>query len=299
MPFRPAVALATGVLLSAVAPLSSSAQSGSPPEPHQRVVLITGSTSGLGRSVALALAQAGDHVIVHGRSQERGMALVEEIHASTPGSARFYRADFGALDEVRELATAVLRDYERLDVLVNNAGVAFASDRERRVSRDGYELTFQVNYLAHYLLTDLLLPRLLESGPARIVNVSSIAAAPLDLDDLMLEEGYDGWRAYGQSKLAQVMHTFDLADELRGTGIRVNALHPATFMDTNLARSNGIEPRTSVEEGRDNVLVLIDGDVGTGEFYVDGRPARVRSGQAYDPAVRGGLRQASNRLVGR
>lgn len=285
-------------LLAAAVPSPALGQVGTPPAPGQRVVLITGSTSGLGRSVARALAGAGDHVIVHGRNEERGSALVEEINGTTPGSARFYRADFASLDQVRALASAILRDYPRLDVLVNNAGVAFASDRQRRLSEEGHELTFQVNYLAHFLLTELLLPRLQGSAPARIVNVSSVAAAPLDFDNLMLEDGYEGWRAYGQSKLAQVMHTLDLARELEGTGVRVNALHPATFMDTNLLRLNDLQPRTSVEEGRDHVLLLIDGDVGSGDFYVDGRPVRARSAQAYDIEARARLRAVALRLLG-
>lgn len=294
----PPTALCFLALVTAMTPFPAPGQVGTPPDPGQRVVLITGSTSGLGRSVARALAGAGDHVIVHGRNEERGRALVEEINGTTSGSARFYRADFGSLDQVRTVASAILRDYPRLDVLVNNAGVAFAADRQRRLSEDGYELTFQVNYLAHFLLTELLLPRLRTSTPARIVNVSSVAAAPLDFDDLMLEEGYEGWRAYGQSKLAQVMHTLDLARELEGTDVRVNALHPATFMDTNLLRLNGLQPRTSVEEGRDHVLLLIDGDVGSGDFYIDGKPVRARSAQAYDVEARAKLRAVSLRLVG-
>jgi NAD(P)-dependent dehydrogenase (short-subunit alcohol dehydrogenase family) len=224
---------------------------------------------------------------------------VEEINSASPGSARFYRADFASLDEVRGLAEAIRRDYDRLDVLVNNAGIFLVDDPERHLSQDGYELNFQVNYLAGYLLTDLLLPLIRESAPARIVNVASGSAAPLDFDNLMLEEGYSWNRAYGQSKLAQVIYTIDLAAEIEGSGITINALHPATFMDTNMIVGAGLQPRSSVMEGRDNVLLLINGEsAGTGLFYVNGQPGRAGSAQPYDADVRAALRQASERLIG-
>ena len=197
-----------------------------------RVVLITGSTSGLGREVARRLARSGDHVIVHGRDVDRGTALVEEIERETDGGARFYRADFASLDQIREFSEAILRDYDRLDVLVNNAGIWLESADGRLVSQDGHELHFQVNYLAGYLLTDMLLPLLRKnttSAPSRIVNVSSGAQRPIDFGDVMLQQGYDPGRGYAQSKLAQVMFTFALAEELEGTGVTVNALHPATM----------------------------------------------------------------------
>ncbi len=297
---RRGLAMSLGLLLGVPA-LAASQSSGRAPDPTQRVILITGSTSGLGREVARALAAEGDHIIVHGRSVERGLALVEEINSASPGSARFYRADFASLDEVRGLAEAIMRDYDRLDVLVNNAGIFLVDDPERHLSQDGYELNFQVNYLAGYLLTDLLLPLVRESAPARIVNVAlSGSNVPLDFDDLMLEEGYSWQRAYGQSKLAQVMHTIDLAAEIEGSGITMNALHPATFMDTNMIVGAGLQPESSVMEGRDNVLLLINGEsVGTGLFYVDGEPRRYWDAQPYDADVRAALRQASERLIGR
>jgi hypothetical protein len=142
------------------------------------IALVTGSTSGLGREVALRLAARGTQVIVHGRDSERGEALVKEIEKQG-GKARFYRADFARLADVRELAKAVQRDYDRLDLLVNNAGIAGAP---RQLSADGYELHFQVNYLSHFLLTDLLLPLLKKSAPARIVNVASGAQTPIDFN---------------------------------------------------------------------------------------------------------------------
>lgn len=271
---------------------------GDAPAPGQRVVLVTGSTGGLGREVARSLAASGAHVIVHGRNQERGLALVQEIRDDGAGSARFYRADFGSLAQVRALGAAVLRDYDRLDALVNNAGIAFFGDPERPISADGLELHFQVNYLAGYVLTEMLLPLLEASAPSRIVNVSSLAQAPLDFQNLMLDEGYDYGRAYSQSKLAQILYTFDLAERLAGVDVKVNALHPSTFMDTDMVMEAGIEPRSSVMTGRDAVLVLLnDPEVGSGGYYNVFEPARAND-QAYDPAARTRLMEVSRRFAG-
>jgi len=263
-----------------------------------RVVLVTGSTAGLGREVARRLGERGDHVIVHGRDVADGRAVVRFIADSTPGSARFYRADFAHLDSVRALADSVRADHDRLDVLVNNAGILVSPD-QRPVSADGYELHFQVNYLAGYLLTRELLPLLRRSAPARIVNVSSRSASPLDFGNLMLEEGYSAGRAYGQSKLAQVMFTIELAEDLEGTGVTVNAVHPATLMDTELVREIGMEPRTTVAEGARAVLHLIHGDeVGSGEFYRRTSRSRAPDPQAYDAAARDRLMRISRELTG-
>ncbi|MFU8833337.1 MAG: SDR family NAD(P)-dependent oxidoreductase, partial [Wenzhouxiangella sp.] len=227
------------------------------------VALVTGSTRGLGEEVALRVGGLGYHVIVHGRSIERGKAVVAAI-VGQGGSAEFRRADFLALDQVRELADGVEADFHRLDLLVNNAGIGSDEDG-RLVSAEGYEPVFQVNYLAHFLLTERLLPLLIDSAPARIVNVSSAAQAPIDFDDVMLEhwqpgEGQIG-RPYSQSKLAQILHTYDMAERLADTGVIINALHPATFMDTYMVRRAGIEPRTTVDEGADRVMQLITDDI--------------------------------------
>ena len=272
------------------------AVAGSAPSEGQRVVLVTGSTGGLGREVALRLAAGGDHVIVHGRDLERGSALVAEIVEQGRGSARFYAADLGSFEEVRALAQAILRDYTRLDVLVNNAGIWLEGPRQ--LSADGHELHFQVNYLSGFLLTRALLPLLRESAPARIVNVSSIAQRPIDFDNVMLEDGYSDGRAYAQSKLAQVMFTFDLAAELEGTGVTVNALHPATMMDTDMVLERGAQARSSVTEGAEAVLHLVNGaDLGTGGYFNQTTPARADD-QAYDETARTRLRALAERLTG-
>jgi NAD(P)-dependent dehydrogenase (short-subunit alcohol dehydrogenase family) len=262
------------------------------------VILITGSTGGLGREVARALAAGGAHIIVHGRSEERGRELVDEIAAAGVGSAAFYRADLASLAETRELAQAILRDYDRLDVLVNNAGVWADGPEERTLTGDGIELAFQVNYLSHYLLTRRLLPLLLASEPARIVNVSSIAQRPLDFDDPMMDEGYSHGRGYAQSKLAQVLFTMDLAEELGERDVVVAALHPATMMGTDMVLSRGAQPRASVDEGREAVvnLVLSPG-VESGSYYTGLRPGRANE-QAYDPEARRRLRELARELTG-
>jgi NAD(P)-dependent dehydrogenase (short-subunit alcohol dehydrogenase family) len=264
----------------------------------RQVILITGSTDGLGREVARSLAGAGAHVIVHGRNHERGAALVAEIEAQGRGSAAFYAADFVELAQVRDLANAILRDYDRLDVLVNNAGIWLRGDDERQLSADGHELQFAVNYLSGFLLTHLLLPRLTASAPARIVNVSSGAQTAIDFDDVMMDRGYTGSRGYAQSKLAQVLFTLDLAAELEGTGVVVTALHPATLMNTSMVEAAGVTPRSSVEEGRRAVLQLILADgVESGSYYNGMQPARANA-QAYDAQARARLRALSIELTG-
>ena len=231
--------LRLGVLLAAltfaalVSPRAVDGQAS--PRPGQQVVLVTGSTSGLGREVARRLGALGHFVIVHGRNRERGMAVVDAIQSEGVGNARFYAADLASFDQVREFGGTILRDYDRLDVLVNNAGFGSAPD-ERMVTEDGHEFRFQVNHLSHFLLTRMFLPRLRENAPSRIVNVSSGAQQPIDFDDVMIENNFSGGRAYAQSKLAQVMFTIDLAEELAGTDVVVNALHPATYMDTGMVR---------------------------------------------------------------
>ncbi len=262
------------------------------------VALVTGSTRGLGEEVAKRLGAMGYHVIVHGRSIERGQAVVAYI-ADAGGSAEFRRADFLSLDQVRALANGVLADFSRLDVLINNAGIGSDEDGEL-VSEEGFEPVFQVNYLAHFLLTEKLLPLLIDSAPARIVNVSSGAQAAIDFDDVMLEnwepDGRQIGRPYAQSKLAQILHTYDLAERLQGTDVIVNTLHPATFMDTYMVRRAGIAPRTSVDEGADRVMQLITDDVGSGNYFVDGKPTRAHD-QAYDKVARQRLRELSLELI--
>jgi NAD(P)-dependent dehydrogenase (short-subunit alcohol dehydrogenase family) len=267
-----------------------------------KIVLITGSTDGVGKLVALRLAQAGAYVLLHGRSKEKGERVLAEVRAATAsGKLEFHLADLAALADVRALATAVSARHDRLDLLINNAGIGFGPrGGAREISRDGHELRFAVNYLSGFLLTHLLLPTLRRSAPARIVNVSSAGQHPIDFEDVMVTRGYEGTRAYRQSKLAQIMFTIDLAEQLKDSGVTVNCLHPATFMNTNMVIESGYSPTSSVEEGADAILQLavsaeLEGKTG---LYFDGqRPARANA-QAYDAAVRRRLRDLSMDLTG-
>jgi NAD(P)-dependent dehydrogenase (short-subunit alcohol dehydrogenase family) len=263
----------------------------------QRIVLVTGSTDGLGREVARRLAARGDHVIVHGRSAERGNALVAEIAKAGRGSARFYAADFASLAEVRRFADEVTRDYPRLDVLVNNAGVWVDAAKGRLTSTDGHELHFAVNYLAGYLLTHRLLP-LLEKGRApRIVNVSSGAQQAIDFDNVMLERDYSDRRGYAQSKLAQILFTVDLAADLQPKGIVAYALHPSTMMNTPMVLSRGASARSSVDDGAAAVLQAIATDAPSGTYFNVQQPATPNA-QAADAEARARLRALSRQLTG-
>jgi len=269
----------------------------------ESTVLVTGATDGLGRALATELARHEATVLVHGRNESRGARTLNDIGAET-GSRKlaWYRADLGSLHETRALAERIASEHERLDVLVNNAGVGttLLGNGRRVESSDGYELRFAVNYLAPFLLTRLLVPLLTASAPARIVNVSSAGQAPIDFDDVMLQHGYSGVQAYCQSKLALVMLTFDLAEELADTGVTANCLHPGTYMPTKMVRDAGIQPLDSVETGVHSTMRLVaDPELeGVSGRYFD-RVSEVRAlGQAYDLAARARLRELSERLVG-
>jgi NAD(P)-dependent dehydrogenase (short-subunit alcohol dehydrogenase family) len=269
----------------------------------QQTILITGSTDGLGLAVAKRLAGQCATLVVHGRHPQR----IERALTAIGGTAHRDRlhgvlADLGSLEQVRRLARDVEREFDRLDVLVNNAGIGGGD--ERRLSADGYELTFVVNYLSHFLLTLELLPMLRRSTPSRIVNVASIGQSPIDFDDVMLERDYDGFGAYRQSKLAQIMFTFELAARLEAdgeTGVTVNALHPATLMDTKMVRETLGRPASTVEEGVEATLRLItapDLEGVTGRYF-DGVEEATANDQAYDAKARRRLWEFSESLCGR
>jgi NAD(P)-dependent dehydrogenase (short-subunit alcohol dehydrogenase family) len=265
-----------------------------------KTILITGSTDGVGRMVAERLAADGAHVLVHGRNRERGESLVKTIAQNSRGKATLYIADLASLAEVRRLAKEVLADNSHIDVLINNAGIGFLP-AGRQVTADGYELRFAVNYLAGFLLTHLLLPTLKASAPSRIVNVSSIGQSPVNFDDVMMEKSWKGeGAAYTQSKLAQILFTISLAEELAGSGVAVTAVHPATYMATGMVVNAGIEPLSTVEEGAEAILALAVGPQHaktTGKFFNGLREARANA-QAYDLAARKKLRELSLNLTG-
>jgi NAD(P)-dependent dehydrogenase (short-subunit alcohol dehydrogenase family) len=268
------------------------------PPPERPTVLVTGATGGLGRATAGRLAELGTKVLVHGRSRERAEAVVKEIGPAS-GAAQPFVADLSSLDEVRRLANEVEQAADRLDVLVSNAGIIA---ERRELSADGHELTLAVNHLSHFLLTIRLLPLVRRSAPARIVNVSSIGQSAIDFDDPMLERRYDAFRAYAQSKLAQVMFTFELATRLRDEGedgVTVNAVHPATLMDTKMVREAFGRARSTVGEGVEAVVRLAVSDevVGVSGRFFDGKCEAGVDRQALDPGARRRLWELSERLT--
>ncbi|MEU3851548.1 SDR family NAD(P)-dependent oxidoreductase [Streptomyces sp. NPDC029554] len=258
-------------------------------------LLITGATSGLGRYAAVELVRAGHVVLVHGRDAERTERLAAELRAE--GDAEAFVADLASLAQVRELAAHVADAHPELDVLVNNAGVGFGvPGAGRELSADGHELRLAVNYLAPVVLTRALLPVLRANAPARIVNVGSAGQEPLVFEDPEFGRGYDGTAAYRRSKFALAAHTFALAEELAGTGVTVNVLHPATFMDTAMVREADVTPWNTVADGAAALLALATRDAGTGRYFDGTRPARAHEA-AYDPRVRARLAAVTDQLV--
>jgi NAD(P)-dependent dehydrogenase (short-subunit alcohol dehydrogenase family) len=266
-----------------------------------KTVFITGSTDGVGRYVATRLAAAGAKILIHGRDAARARSLAEEIRRAGGSEPAFYQADLSSLAETRKLAEAVLADHQRLDVFVSNAGIGSQNEGPaRQISKDGYELRFAVNYLAGFLLTHLLLPLLKASAPSRIVNVASLGQHPIDFDDVMITRGYSGSRAYAQSKLSQIMFTIDLADQLKGSGVTVNSLHPATYMNTTMVRAGGITPISTVEQGGEAILHLVTGNdvAAKSGLFFNGMNEAKANPQAYDAAARRRLRALSLELTG-
>ena len=259
-------------------------------------VLITGATSGLGRATAVELHRRGWTVLAHGRSE----AKLAGIRAPTGGGVTGLLAGLDSLAGVRSLAGEVLDRVDRLDVLVNNAAVGFGPPGGgREVSADGYELRMAVNYLAPVLLTHLLLPLLRAAAPARLVNVGSIGQIEFDPADIDFTRDYVGVQAYRRSKLALVAHTFGLAEQLRGQGVTVNCVHPASLMDTAMVRQARIAPMSTVDEGLTAVLALVtDPAAGgvTGQFYSGTRRASALA-LAYDPRFRRDLSEVTERML--
>ena len=266
-------------------------------------IFITGATDGLGRAVAHRLAADGATLILHGRDQRKLDQTAAGI-AGHPGldPPRTVLADLADLAQVRRLAADVRRATGRLDVFVSNAGIGAGQPdgHDRRVSADGYELRFAVNYLAGFLLTLELLPLLRASAPARVVNVASIGQHPLDFRDLMLTRGYSGTRAYGQSKLAQIMSGFELAGRIPGGEVAVNSLHPATYMPTKIVLDEVGHSIDSLDDGVAATVRLVSHPAlaqVTGRFFDQDREARAHP-QAYDTRARAELWNRSLRLTG-
>lgn len=265
-------------------------------------ILVTGATDGLGRALAGRLADDGAALVLHGRSQEKLDEVADGIRGRGAARPRTVAADLADLAQVRRMAGEVRESSSRLDVLVNNAGIGSGEPegRTRRTSADGHELRFAVNYLAGFLLTLELLPLLRASAPARVVHVASLGQYPLDFGDLMLERGYDGTRAYSQSKLAQIMSGFELAARLPAGEVTVNSLHPGTYMPTKIVLEEIGHSVDTLEQGVTATRRLATDPAlagTTGRFFDRTRDARANP-QAYDPEARHRLWQASLALTG-
>lgn len=269
----------------------------------QQLILITGSTDGLGKQTAIALARLGSALLLHGRDAQKLEKTRSEIQNLTGNtSLETYLADLADLSEVHRLAEHVQTRHRQLDMLINNAGVGGGKivGGKRELSRDGYELRFAVNYLAPFFLTHLLLPALRVSPPSRIIHVGSIGQSPLDFDDLMIERHYTGLEAYRRSKLALMMFTLDLAEQLKGEQITVNCVHPASLMNTKMVRESIPFTQSTVEEGLRSVMYLATSptlDAVTGQYFDQLQQARAHS-QAYDVTARRHLKRISEQLTG-
>ncbi|HSD80675.1 MAG TPA: SDR family oxidoreductase [Solirubrobacteraceae bacterium] len=254
-----------------------------------RVCMVTGATSGLGLATARQLVARGATVVIAGRSAAKCADVAAALRAGAPpgGSVDGLVADLADQRAVRRLAAEVERRHPRLDVLVNNAGATFP---HRRITPEGVEMTLAVNHLAPFLLTTLLLDRLRAGAPSRIVNVASVAHqnARLDFDDLALDHGYRPFAAYGRSKLANLLFTYELARRLEGTGVTANAVHPG-LVRTALGDHSGALRRVgwhllhvayrksslSADEGADAITFLASSpevEGVTGRYFVDRKP---------------------------
>jgi retinol dehydrogenase 14 len=274
-----------------------------------RTVLVTGGSSGIGRATAVGLAALGARLAIAGRDHGRTEAAASEIREAGAGMVETFVGDMSSLAEVRRLADEALERLPRIDVLVNNVGGYWDT---RHVTVDGFERTFALNHLAPFLLTNLLLDRLRGSAPARVITVSSGAHSMgrIDFDDLMGERSYSGMRAYSQSKLANLLFTYELARRLAGSGVTANAVHPGMVRTGFGAEDAGVVQRLftplmrpfmkSPAEGAATSIHLasspeVEGVTGC---YFAGCRQRSSSGRSHDDAVARRLWELSAELVG-
>ena len=262
-------------------------------------ILVTGSTDGIGKQTAMGLARIGAKVLLHGRDREKVLKVRDEISQEIDNiQLDYFIADLSSQKQVRNLAAEISERYEHLHVLINNAGT-YSS--ERIITEDGFELTFSVNYLAPFLLTQQLLELLKKSAPSRIVNVASNAHwnANVDWNNLQAERYFDGFGAYALSKLGIVFLTYELAKRLEGSGVTVNCLHPGV-VKTKLLRAgfgdiHGITP----EEGaRTSIYLASSPDIEnvSGKYFERCRPVR-SSHQCYSNALQEKFWKISENLV--
>jgi len=274
-----------------------------------KICLVTGATAGIGRITATALAAHGSELVIHGRNQEKAEITVNQIKAETGNDQVSYLlADFSDLDQVRNLAAEFQEKFDHLHVLVNNAGAFF---NKRIPTSYGVEMTFLINHLAPFLLTNLLLETLKNSSPARIVNISSEGhrQGKIDFNDLGFEKGYFGMKAYGRSKLANILFTYELARHLEGTGVTVNALHPGHIATDIWKNDFGVmgpvlkwfmsRIALSPEEGAENSIFLATSpevEEIHGKYFIKNEPAQ-SSPTSYDEEIAHRLWKLSTELT--
>jgi retinol dehydrogenase 14 len=272
-----------------------------------KTCIVTGATSGIGQETAVALARAGANVAIVCRTRDRGEPALAQIRQRSGGAVALFVADFGSQRAVRALAARLAAALPRIDVLVNNAGLIVG---QRVLTEDGLETTFAVNHIGYFLLTRLLEPKLVASAPARVVNVSSRAhrSGTIRFDDLTGARRYDGWKAYAQSKLANVMFTYELARRLAGSGVTVNCLHPGVvatnFGDAGPRRIRlgvGIARpfmKSSARGAETSIYLASSPEVEgvSGKYFVNRRAAR-SSDESYDQAIAVRLWKVSEELT--
>jgi NAD(P)-dependent dehydrogenase (short-subunit alcohol dehydrogenase family) len=264
------------------------------------IILVTGSTDGIGKATASALLSRGAEVIIHGRNVKKGQNVQSELKEKTGrGRPDLLIADLSEQQQVRELAEDLLSNYTRLDVLINNAGTY---EKVRQVTADGVEMTFAVNYLAPFVLTHSLLPLLKKSAPSRIVSVASSAHEDVDRfdwDNLQGERHYDPWDTYARSKFADIVFTYMLARNIDSSGVTINCLHPGV-VNTKMLRSAfpklpGIPP----EQGAlTSIYLAVSPDVAgvSGQYFNNQRPVR-SSVLTYDRSVQERLWKVAENII--
>ena len=263
-----------------------------------KTILITGTTDGIGKQTALDLAKTGATILLHGRNPARGERVLREIRNATGnGRIEIFIADLASLKQVRNLAEQVHQKHDSLDVLINNAGVY---ETTRKITQDGFEMTFAVNHLAPFLLTLLLLDLLIKSAPSRIINVSSIAhASSIDFENLQGEKHYGGYEAYSLSKLCNILFTYELAQRLKGGGVTVNCLHPGVI-NTKLLKTGWGMGGSPVTEGcKTSVYLATAPELAkvTGKYFMNKRQKK-SSRISYDTETQTKLWQISEQLTG-
>jgi len=274
-----------------------------------KIALVTGATRGIGQATALALVRLGARVTIVSRSAEKCAATADQIRAATGSPVDFIAADLSTLAGIRQAAAAFLKSHDRLHVLINNAGGFF---RKRILTADGYELTFALDHLNYFLLTDLLLGALKAGAPARVVSVSSgahLGARTLDFDNLQGERRYNGWEAYARAKLCNLLFTYELARRLEGSGVTANAVHPG-FVATGFARNNGFfyDVGTGLfgrlfgrrpEKGAETSIYLASApevEGVNGRYFADRKPVQ-SSTLSYNTSIAAQLWQVSQALT--